>query len=227
MEEQQKEAHLHIAVLTQGMVRWELSNYLHHLVLDPKAREARDFSVQYYPGMGLEGRPASSNRNRIIRDRPAGSDLLMIDQDVIPHHRLFEIALQGLDVVICPVPIWRPNDPGDCPVRANLNAALPDKVMALGADVYEEILQGGTGAIYIANWVLDHPAMKAPFRFTFDEDGVNYLGEDYSFCDRARAAGFTIHCANGVLCGHMHSVNLLTMMRRYYEMVERLGGGVK
>lgn len=224
MEENDKR-HLHIAVLTQGMVRWELSNYLHHLVLDENARQHRDFSVKYYMGNGLAGRPVSSNRNRIVRDRPrpagVGSDLLMIDQDVIPHHRLFEIALQDKDIVICPVPIWRPSDPGDCPVRVNLNAASPDKVMALGAEAYDEVLQGGTGAIYISADVLDHPKMTAPFRFMLDDDGVNIRGEDYNFCDRARAIGFEVYCANAILCGHIHPVNLLTVMRRFYEVLEQ------
>jgi len=224
MSEEQR--HLHIAVLTQGSVRWELSNYLHHLVLDPEARKIRDFSVQYYEGNGMEGRPVSSNRNRIVRDRPEHSDLLMIDQDVIPSHRLFEVANQGLDVVVCPVPIWRPVDPGDCPVRINMNAAAPDKVMTLGAEEYDEILQGGTGAIYISDRVLSHPAMRAPFSFQMDEDGVNFRGEDYSFCDRARAAGFKVFSANAILCGHVHSINLLTVMRRFYELQERLGSGV-
>jgi hypothetical protein len=220
------ERHLHIAILTQGFVRWEQSNYLHHLVLDPEARKLRDFSIQYYVGDGLEGRPVSSNRNRIVRDRPAHSDLLMIDQDVIPSHRLFEIACQGLDVVVCPVPIWRPNDPGDCPVRVNMNASVQDKVMTLGAEVYDKLLEGGTGAIYISDRVLSHPAMRAPFHFRSDEDGVGFRGEDYDFCIRAREAGFEVWSANAILCGHIHDVNLLTVMRRFYELMERAGLGV-
>lgn len=230
-EQQAAPRHLHIAILTQGTVRWELSNYLHQLLLDKEAWDKHDFSVRYYLGNGIEGRPVSSNRNRIVRDRPrpngVGSDLIMIDSDVIPSSRLLEAAEQGLDIVICPTPIWRPNERGGmgCPARINMNAAAPNKAMTLGADTYDEILHGGTGAIYISNEVLEHPDMRAPFQFLMDEDGVGFRGEDYSFCDRARAAGFKIYSASALLCGHVHSINLLGVMRRYYEMLDALDGG--
>lgn len=217
--------HLHIAVLTQGTVRWELSNYLHHLLINEEVRKKRDFSIRYYLGNGLEGRPVSSNRNRVVRDRPrpdgVGSDLLMIDSDVVPSSRLLEASMQGLDIVICPTPIWRPNDGDDCPARINMNTAAPDKVMTLGAETYENLLQGGTGAIYISNEVLGHPDMHAPFAFLVDDDGVGYRGEDYTFCDRARAAGFKIYSANALMCGHIHPINLLSVMRRFYELMEQ------
>lgn len=223
---EQTPRHLHIAILTQGMVRWELSNWLHKILLDKEAQTKCDFSVRYYLGNGIEGRPVSSNRNRIVRDRPrpngVGSDLLMIDQDVIPNGRLLEVAQQGLDVVVCPTPIWRPNESEDCPVRVNMNAAARDKVLVLGAESYDELFQGGTGAIYISNEVLEHPDMRAPFQFLSDEDGVGFRGEDYTFCDRARSAGFKVYSASALLCGHIHSVNLLTIMRRFYEVMERM-----
>lgn len=224
--EQEPRRHLHIAILTQGTVRWELSNWLHQLLLDKDAWKKCDFSVKYYLGNGIEGRPVSSNRNRIVRDRPRpngiGSDLLMIDQDVIPNGRLFEAALQGFDVVVCPTPVWRPNEPDDCPVRPNMNAAAQNKEMVLGAEAYVEIYQGGTGAIYISNEVLEHPDMRAPFQFLSDEDGVGFRGEDYTFCDRARTAGFTIYSANALICGHIHPVNLKTVMWRFYEAMSRM-----
>ena len=224
MEEQRR--HLHIAILTQGTVRWELSNWLHKILLDREAQTKCDFSVRYYLGNGIEGRPVSSNRNRIVRDRPrpngVGSDLLMIDQDVIPSGRLLEAALQGLDVVVCPTPIWRPNESQGCPVRVNMNAAAADKVLVLGAESYDELFQGGTGAIYISNEVLEHPDMRAPFQFLSDEDGVGCRGEDYTFCDRARSAGFKIYSASALLCGHIHPVNLLTVQRRFYEVMEQM-----
>ena len=232
-EQQVAPRHLHIAILTQGTVQWELSNWLHQLLLDKEARDKHDFSVRYYLGNGIEGRPVSSNRNRIVRDRPRpdgrGCDLIMIDSDVIPSPRLIEAAEQGMDIVVCPTPIWRPNEQGGtgCPARINMNAASPDKAITLGADAYDEILHGGTGAIYISNEVLEHPDMRAPFQFMTDEDGVNFRGEDYSFCDRARAAGFKIYSASGLLCGHIHPINLLSVMRRYYEMIEQFSDGAQ
>ena len=207
--------HLHIAILTQGWVRWELSNYLHQLCLGERRLH---FSICYYEGRGMEGRPVSSNRNRIIRDRPEGSDLIMMDSDVIPRKRLFEIALQDLDIVICPTPIWKAARGEGCPVEINLEAMTEDKVMALGAETYDQLVSGGTGAIYISSAVLDDPKMHAPFKFLTDEDGVTRRGEDYAFCDLATECGYQIHAANAILCGHYQEVNLLTVMQRFYEM---------
>ena len=65
--------------------------------------------------------------------------------------------------------------------------------------------------------------MQAPFLFLFDEDGVTVRGEDYHFCDRARALGFKIYCASGLLFGHVHAVDLLAVMRRFYEVLEECG----
>ena len=222
---EQRMRHLHIAILTQGTVRWELSNYLHQLLLNQDVWEKHDFSVRYYLGTGIEGRPVSSNRNRIVRDRPQppgkSCELIMIDSDVIPNSRLIEVAEQGLDIVICPTPILRPSS-GDCPARINMNAATPGKELTLGAESYDEVLQGGTGAIFISNEVMEHPDMRAPFRFMADEDGVNFRGEDYTFCDRARSAGFRIYSASALLCGHVHPINQLTVMRRFYEIMGQM-----
>jgi hypothetical protein len=104
-----------------------------------------------------------------------------------------------------------------------MNAAAQNKEMVLGAESYDEIFQGGTGAIYISNEVLEHPDMRAPFQFLFDEDGVGFRSEDYTFCDRVRSAGFKIYSANALLCGHIHPVNLLTIERRFYEVMGRMG----
>jgi len=223
MEENQR--HVHIAVLTQGHIRYELANWLLGLVNTKAwglaAQHRRPFSVVFYEGRSREGRPVSSNRNRIIRDRPAGSDLIMIDADVIPHPDLFEIALQpDKDVIICPTPIWRAEGNILCPARPNLNGTPENQIIALGLDTYTEVLEGGTGAIYISRECLGHPDMHAPFQFQMGDDGTTLIGEDYTFCDKARAAGFKIWTANKILCGHYQDVNLLTVMQRFHEVAE-------
>jgi hypothetical protein len=143
----------------------------------------------------------------------------MIDADVIPHYDFFEIALQGKDIIVCPIPIWRADDANECPVRINLEAMAEQRIISLGANQYDEILNGGTGAIYISCEVLEHPDLKAPFQFVCGDDGVTVRGEDYNFCERARAAGFQVWTANRLLCGHAQEIDLLTVMRRFYNMM--------
>jgi len=133
----------------------------------------------------------------------------MIDADTIPHPFLFDIALSGLDVVLCPVPIYRADNP-DGPVILNLVTQAGQRTLPIGANEYVEILEGGGGVMYISDYVLSK--LKAPFRFGYDVDGVMERGEDHNFCLRAREAGFSVHAALGYPCGHAVEVNLKNVM---------------
>jgi len=198
--------HVQISILHQGYVRWELAGWLAWLVQNERRRA---FSITYHDGRTYGGRPVDSNRNRIVRDRPAGADLLMIDADTIPPNRLFDMALSGLDVVVAPVPIWRPDTP-DGPTVLNI-VPLPDgQAVEIGGGVYQEIGEGGSGVMYVSSRALDAVG-PGPFRFEYGEDGVMEVGEDHAFCRRARAAGFPVHAALNLLCGHAVEVNLRTV----------------
>jgi len=77
--------------------------------------------------------------------------------------------------------------------------------------VVVEVEAGGASTIYIANWVLDHPGMRAAFRFVYDDDGVMVRTEDHEFCRQARACGFHIHMALGYPCSHYKEVDLVAV----------------
>ena len=95
--------HVQISILHQGYIHWQLAAWLAWLVQNERRRA---FSITYYDGRIVGGRPVDSNRNKIVRDRPAGADLLMIDADTIPPNQLFDLCVAGLDVVLAPVPIY-------------------------------------------------------------------------------------------------------------------------
>jgi hypothetical protein len=174
-----------------------------------QSERRRSFSIAYYNGAEFGGRPVSSNRNRILRDRPPGCDVLMLDADTIPDWRLFDITLAGLDVVIAPVPIYRADSP-DGPVIINLVSEIGAHVET-GIPEFVEVLEGGAGALYISSAVID-ALPPGPFRFAYDADGVMEVGEDHGFCRLARTHGFKIHAALGYLCGHAVEVNLKTVV---------------
>ena len=199
--------HVQISIVHQGYIRWELAAWLAWLVQNERRRA---FSITWYDGRTYGGRPVDSNRNRIVRDRPAGADLLMIDADTIPSNPLFDLCVAGMDVVLAPVPIYRPDSP-DGPAILNI---VPKQGGEMYQDqfgqVYQEILEGGSGVLYISNAVLEALG-PAPFRFAFDKDGVVVRGEDHEFCRKAREAGFSIYAALDLLCGHGVEVNLKTI----------------
>ena len=207
--------HIHVAILTRGQVRFELAAYLTYLVSHERRTE---FSVAFYPST-FEGRPEDSNRNRICKVRPPGSAVLMLDDDMVPPAQLFDIALMGLDVVLCPYPIWRPDD--DPPIQISLKPLdAGQTVFEIGADLVAEILEGGSGAMFLSPDVIDHPDMKGAFRFVRDEWGISTGTEDHTYCQAARRAGFKIHAALRYPCGHVQCVNLKTV---YEKMNLRVG----
>ena len=200
--------HLHIAVLHTGWIRHELSAWLLHIALN---KQRIPISIQHYGG-DPDGVPCASNRNRIVRARPAGSDLIMIASAVFPPLDLVDIALTGLDIVTCPTPIWRSNRPGNPVItNAKLLATQQEQLVNVGEKVVIEVEAGGSSTVYIANWVLDHPEMRGTFRYVYDDDGVMVRTEDHEFCRQARACGFHVYMAMGYPCAHYKEVNLVAV----------------
>lgn len=193
--------HVHVAVLHEGWIRWELSSILNRILLGKRSCMV---SLQYY-GTDPAGRPLDSNRNRIARDRPEVADfVLMLDSDVIPPANVLDLANYNLDVVGCPSPIWRPPH-----VVINIKPLDGSKIVQVGGDEIVEVKVVGGGAYLIASRVLD--ALRVPFAYEFDADGVQASSEDHVFCRRARAAGFRVWAAMGYLLGHVKEVNLLNI----------------
>ena len=208
-----------VAVLHTGQVRWELSAWLNHVI----ASERRASVMVKYYGCDQRSHPVDSNRNRILLDMPRDCDaVMMIDEDTVPIPEAIEVAFMacpeskgglGLDVVLAPVPIVRGDDERG-PVMANLvplgaeGGSHDNVTIPVGLNRVVEIKEGGTGVIAIARHVVDHPALRAPFRFEYDEDGCTIVGEDHGFCRRVKEAGFKVHAALGYAMGHAKTVDL-------------------
>jgi len=208
-----------VAVLHTGQVRWELSAWLNHVI----ATERRAGVMVKYYGLDHRAHPVNSNRNRILADAPQDIDaVLMIDEDTVPIPEALEVAFiacpeskggMGKDVVLAPVPIIRGDDERG-PVMANLvplgaeGGSHDNVTIPVGLNRVVEIKEGGSGVIAIARHVIDHPMMRAPFQFEYDDDGCTLVGEDHYFCRRAKAAGFTVWAALGYSMGHAKTVDL-------------------
>lgn len=208
-----------VAVLHTGQVRWELSAWLNHII----ATEKRAAIMVKYYGCDQHSHPVNSNRNRILVDAPRECDaVMMIDEDTVPIPEAIEVAFMacpeemgglGKDVVLAPVPIIRGDDERG-PIMANLvplgaeGGSHDNVTIPVGLNRVMEIKEGGSGVIAIARHVIDHPMMRAPFGFEYDEDGCTIVGEDHFFCRRARAAGFKIWGALGYAMGHAKAVDL-------------------
>lgn len=165
--------------------------------------------------------PTSSNRNltaRNFRYSDWQADfLLMIDADQSPRGDFLEWVFKGHDVVIFPTPIWKPTIKDENPIVWNLQVdddkewiapRLPNPLDVEALDVRG----GGTGMILINRKVIEHPAMRWPFRDVFDDDGVRTSGHDLEFCYRAKELGFSVVAAIPVYSGHYKTVDLIDVL---------------
>jgi len=177
--------------------------------------------------------PSEYCRNAISKMAlDAGSDyLLMIDDDNPPMKNVLDLVELDLDVIGLPTPMWKtPAKDGKpmvgSPIAWNVAQTKP------GEDRYDFAIRGGsgldevdavgTGCILIARRVLEHPDLRAPFLRVFDEDGMVSQGSDLHFCDRVRAAGFTIWTHWDYPCGHFKETNLAEVMPALRSPLEQM-----
>jgi glycosyltransferase involved in cell wall biosynthesis len=127
-------------------------------------------------------------RNRCVElARENGADfLLFLDSDMVfPRTALQQLLAHKKDIVGATYP-------KRVAPHSVLGAALTDgRVEDDGALI--EMRHMPTGCLLIDMKVFD--AVAAPnFRFLVDPQTGAIIGEDYDFCDRARAAGFSVWC---------------------------------
>jgi len=207
-----------VVALTEG---WQCDNLANlRLVLGiTEGRCERAFAVS-------RAQPVASNRNGIVKRFLVGDAdyLLMLDHDQMfhPQQNPLDYVFEDLDVVGFPTPLWKPDRSPTNPIRWNVwledgEGNRTSGTLEEGAGLVE-CAAVGTGAILIARRVFEHPDLRAPFLDEWDEDGIRTRGEDLTFCERARAAGFRVYAAMDMPCGHLKEVNLLHMMRLMNEM---------
>ena len=211
---------VYIAVLTGGVIRKEVNQFLLKLFAKPETRFNILIRHEY-------DSPVDSCRNKIaLHFLESNADyLLMIDDDQIIHQSPLDLIEDDPDVVGQPTPIFRP-DITDHPFAWNLwiedeNGNHKRGVIQADRGRFVEVAAIGTGVMLIARRVLEHPDMRAPFLTSFKPDGSRDAGEDVTFCHRARAAGFKVYAAMDQICGHVKPIDLLYCMTMLNEAQQR------
>lgn len=130
---------------------------------------------------------AVARNNGVARAQEAKADyLLFLDSDMVfPRETLIRLLKHMQDIVgatyskrLPPYPI--------------LGTALSGQSLGEHPDLVE-MERIPTGCLLIRMSVFD--TLKKPyFRFEYNETNGNITGEDYTFCDRVREAGFRIWC---------------------------------
>ena len=196
-----------IAVLTDGPVRMELASALVQMSHDERYQLQLIWSY---------ARPIPANRQLIVKRFLLESDLdylMMIDSDQWPYKNLLDLVEEDKDVVLFPVPVWRPGQ--EQPPIVSVLTPLEGTVVDLDEGPLVEIKRGGS-VFLIARRVLETMAQPI-FEYVFDDWGLMVVEEDINFCDKAREAGFSIWGAYSHPCGHVKTIDLVDVHNRVKE----------
>ena len=195
-------ARVHVVTLNTGDVRIEQAMFREWLML---SEHRYDLVMRYSPGAGFvryaDGRlepwqsnkrlatlatvPITSNLNKVVAEflHDDADFLLVIANDQMPQFNPLDYVEHDLDVLGWPTP--------SCRISAENPVPWFPCEPEPGAGLVRSEVVGG-GIMLIARRVFEHPVMRAPFQFRYDEDGLFRQSEDYDFCIRAREAGFTV-----------------------------------
>ena len=198
-----------IGIPTTGSIRTELAKWILETVKNP------DYSFDVY----ITGKSTiCHNRNLICRAfLKSNADWLMtIDSDVSPPLDILKI-LDNDKKIIAPINfVWK--SWGLAPLLSTTNpkgrgyiVTDPDK--ANSKERLVEVDGTGTTCLFIHREVIEK--MKPPcFMFGYDEEGRINLGEDYSFCQKAKELGYKIWIDKKYITDHF-TTNSLKSVNEY------------
>ena len=162
-------------------------------------------SGQYFPIKEHQGCLVDKNRNYIwhemkIENKDAPCDLLFIDSDIVFEPEdvaTMEENLKYYDIVT-----------GEYIIKAwDWELGIFEKIngsyeFAKGKEGIFEVEACGGAFLGISHRVINSDKMvKEPFSFMREGDVTH--GEDVSFCQRAKEAGFKIFCDSSIKVGHI------------------------
>jgi len=179
-----------------------------------------------------QGAPLENNQHQTIKHflEEEYDFWLSIDADNPPMRNPLELCVFDYDIVTCPTPIhkWKKENVGACPFVLNGFTSAPEKdayVEAHPRQAIQEVDAIGGGCMMIARRVFEHPDLQyQPFARKADPDGIYNRGNDLSFCERAKEAGFKVWAHYGYQCDHFRPVSMHSVWQAFdawYKNLEK------
>ena len=188
----------------------------------------RNQKVQIIPYISAFNYPMEAHRNLIVTEflKTDAEFLLWLDDDVVPPVDILDkLIAHDKDIITAVAFCTRPNDYGVIfPYAVTLKRADNGEFNLFYGDGLDEIDACGGGAVMVKRKVYEHPAMKAPYRHTYKEDGTLGMTCDFKFCLRAKEAGFKVFSDSTILCSHLKTMDLKEFNRSvvwFSEVVEK------
>ena len=223
----QRGAKVMIGVPNLGWNRCELTNHLMMTV----TRENRYQLSTHWPS----DKPYEKNINKFVRDTflPSEADYLwLIDSDnppqeiegrgpdprTGPRYNPLDLVELDRDIISCPTPQPREGDVfwvimDDAPEQEGVKWEAVRQVPPEKRRSLQKIDATGSGCILIARRVLEDPEMRAPFLQNWNEDGIPELTGDFTFCKRARKAGYSVWAHWDYRCAHFKETDVTDRFR--------------
>lgn len=147
-----------------------------------------------------------------------------VDDDNPPLRNVLDLIFLEKDLIGCPTPVWK-YDPSKAerPFMWNAYDYDPEE------DAYREHedktgLQSvdaiGTGCFVAAQRCFSHHALRqGAFTRKLKSNGLVYKGNDISFCERFRSAGFNIFAHYEYPCRHFSTIDLFDCATAFGRLV--------
>lgn len=178
-----------------------------------EATQTPDADVQVVALHGTYGYAMA--RNRAVEKFLASDNsiLCMVDNDTVPPADFVSRVLEFEKPDVWTLPYYmRPGAKASSYLCIGWRASEPNFFhMPLQLEPkWQEIDVGGAGCMFIRRAVLERmsfPWFQIP-EYAIEQRFLTGACEDLDFCERAQAAGFHIWTHGGLLCGHLHTVDL-------------------
>ena len=160
--------------------------------------------------------PYVNNLHHCMNDFLKGGEdyWLSVDTDNPPVNNPLDLVEYDCDVIGLPTPVWHNAVPGDRPWYFNALDIKDDGYTPhINCNGLQEVDAVGSGCILIARRVMLKLCDQQPFMRVWKQDGTIEIGGDYSFCRKAKAAGFRIWTHYNYPCMHFNELELTEVIR--------------
>ena len=204
-----KRKNIFIGIPTTGDIKVALAKWILEIVKNP----------DYYFDVFITGKSTiEHNRNLICRAflKSKSEWLLTIDSDVCPPLNICDILDNGKKIIAPINFVWKAW--GLSPLISTVNPngrgyVITDPEIANSKEHLVEVDGTGTTCLFIHREVIEK--MEPPyFMFGYDKEGAISLGEDYSFCQKAKKLGYGIWIDKRYMTDHF-TVNSLKSVNEY------------
>jgi hypothetical protein len=163
--------------------------------------------------------PVDHARNESVRSflKHNYDYMFFVDADTIPPYdaikKLVKVCEDGADIATGITPILRRDEKGEANIIFNVFTKVEKNEQGISMESVDkdtgvvEVVRCGGSCLLIKRSAFIK--IGDPwFKNVFNAEYTSYVGEDLSFCDRAKEEGLKIMCDTSIVCGHFKGVML-------------------